>query len=58
LVSAFLIASEKAGEGRKKATDVAKFLDKQSRQKESKLNVVKVQHFSPETIKENMTERH
>jgi len=53
----FLIASEKAEEGCKKATDVARFLEKQSRQKETKLNVLKVQHFNQGPIKENVTER-
>jgi len=54
----FLIASEKAEEGCKKATDVARFLEKQSRQKETKLNVLKVQHFNQGSIKENVTERY
>jgi len=60
LVSAFLIdcVRKKAVEGYKKSTDVARFLDKQSRQKEAKLNVVKVEHFNSGTIKENMWERH
>jgi len=54
----FLIASEKAEEGCKKATDVAGFLEKKSRQKEAKVNVVKIQHFNQGSIKENVTERY
>jgi hypothetical protein len=52
------LLQKKAIEGYKKSTDVARFLDKQSRQKEAKLNVVKVQHFNSGTIKENVRERH
>jgi hypothetical protein len=41
----------------KNATDVARFVDRKSRQNEAKLNVGKLQNFRPGAIKENMKER-